>query len=311
MNFTERIAPQIKHTDKISTIQVNLGKICNLACSHCHVEAGPKRTETMSKETLQAVLEAISAHKFSTLDVTGGAPEMNAHFRWFIDEAAKITPHIIVRTNLTILLENGYEDLPKFYADHGVELVASLPCYTEENVDKMRGRGVFDGSIEALKRLNALGYGKGGNLVLNLVYNPGGAFLPGDQAGLEADYKRELKSAFGVKFDHLFTITNVPIGRFRRSLEKSGKFEPYMQLLEANFNPNAAQNIMCRAQISVGYDGALYDCDFNQMEGLKAHGAKDIFELAKSGELGRQIVFRDYCYACTAGAGSSCCGALA
>lgn len=311
MTFQDRIEPCFKHTDKISTIQINVGKICNLACSHCHVEAGPKRTETMSKEVLEAVLDAIKKHKFSTLDITGGAPEMNAHFRWFVEQAAKIAPHIIVRTNLTILLEKGYEDLPKFYADHGVELVASLPCYTEENVDGMRGRGVFHDSIEALKKLNALGYGKGGNLVLNLVYNPGGAFLPGDQAGLEADYKRELKEAFGVEFDHLFTITNVPIGRFRRSLEKSGKFEPYMTLLEENYNPCAAQNIMCRTQISVGYDGSLYDCDFNQMQSLKARGVKDIFELVKSENLGREIVFRDYCYACTAGAGSSCGGALA
>lgn len=311
MSFVDHIAPQIRHTAEISTIQLNVGKICNLACAHCHVQAGPNRTETMSEEVLRGVLDAIKAHKFHTLDVTGGAPEMNAHFRRLIDEASKIVPHIIVRSNLVILLQNGYEDLPKFYADRGVEIVASLPCYTQENVDAQRGRGVYERSIEALKRLNALGYGEGGALKLNLVYNPGGAFLPGDQKELEADYKRELAQRHGIKFDNLFTITNVPIGRFKKALEKSGELEPYMRLLEENFNAAAAQNIMCRSQISVGYDGALYDCDFNQMEGLKACGAKDIFELARVKDLGRQIAFRDYCYACTAGAGSSCGGALA
>ncbi|WP_298789021.1 arsenosugar biosynthesis radical SAM (seleno)protein ArsS [uncultured Campylobacter sp.] len=311
MSFIERLAPEIRKTGEISTIQINVGKICNLACSHCHVQAGPKRTETMSRVVMEAVLEAIRTHKFQTLDITGGAPEMNENFRWLVSEATKILPHIIVRTNLTILLEKGYEDLIKFYADHGVELVASLPCYTQENVDAQRGHGTFEASIEALKRLNAAGYGRGGNLKLNLVYNPGGAFLPGAQAQLEADYKRELKQNFGIEFDHLFTITNVPMGRFAKSLEKSGELAGYMKLLRDNFNPCAAPNMMCRFQISVGYDGKIYDCDFNQMQALAANGPKDIFEIIKAKELGRQIVFRDYCYACTAGAGSSCGGALA
>lgn len=309
MKFTERIAPEFKRTSEITTLQINVGKICNLACHHCHVGASPNRTETMSREVAQAVVEALKRYKFSTLDITGGAPEMNANFRWLVSEAVKIVPRVIVRTNLVILLEKGYEDLPKFYADKGVELVASLPCYTKENTDKMRGNGVFEGSIKVLKILNALGYGK--NLSLNLVYNPGGAFLPGDQAGLEKDYKRELKEGFGVEFSHLFTITNLPIGRFKTALQNHGELESYMSLLEANFNPCAAQNIMCRSQISVAYDGSLYDCDFNQMLDLKANGVHDIFELALTQDLSREIVFRDYCYACTAGAGSSCGGAIA
>lgn len=311
MKFEDKIKPSLKRTSEITTLQVNLGKICNLACSHCHVQASPKRTESMDEHTIKAVLEALRAHKFHTLDVTGGAPEMNAHFKRLVSEARKMVPHIIVRTNLTILDEAGYEDFIDFYVANAVEIVASLPCYTKENTDKMRGNGVFERSIKILKALNSAGYAKKANLVLNLVYNPLGAFLPGDQKELENDYKKQLKEGYGVEFNSLFTISNVPIGRFKTSLEKNGELERYMKLLKDNYNPLAAQNIMCRSQISVGYDGAIYDCDFNQMEGLKANGARDIFEFAQLKDTAREIVFKDYCYACTAGAGSSCGGALA
>ena len=309
MKFSDRIQNEdLKQTTKLKTLQVNLGKVCNLACQHCHVEASPKRTEKMSRDVMQMILDVLKKQSFSTLDITGGAPEMNEHFEWFINEAFQIVEHIIVRTNLVILSEKPYAHLADFYARHHINLVASLPCYTQDNVDKMRGRGVYDDSIAVIKRLNALGYGTDDRLMLDFVYNPGGAFLPGDQKGLEADYKRVLKESDGIVFNHLFTITNAPIGRFYTALKQNNELEFYQNLLESHFNAATLENMMCRSQISVGYDGQLYDCDFNQMLGLNVQGARYIGEMLNEDEHKRPIVFGEHCYACTAGAGSSCCG---
>ena len=309
MKFSERIQNEtFKQTKKLTTLQVNLGKVCNLACQHCHVEASPKRTEKMSKEVMQTILDVLKKHSFSTLDITGGAPEMNEHFVWFINEASLVVKHIIVRTNLVILQEEPYAHLVEFYAHHHINLVASLPCYTQDNVDKMRGRGVYEDSIAAIKRLTAQGYGTDSKLMLDFVYNPGGAFLPGNQVSLEADYKRVLEQSEGIVFNHLFAITNVPIGRFYTSLKHTGMLEPYQQLLESHFNAATVENMMCRSQISVGYDGQLYDCDFNQMLGVTIQGAHFIGEMLEEEEHKRSIIFGEHCYACTAGEGSSCCG---
>lgn len=312
MKFIEKIHDTaFKHTAKITTLQVNLGKLCNLTCHHCHVEASPKRTETMCKETMQEVLKAFKKHDFLLLDITGGAPEMNKHFVWFIEEAKKLTHTIIVRTNLVIMNEKGYEYLPEFYAKNEINLIASLPCYTQDNVDKMRGNGTFESSINIIKKLNALGYGRDEKLVLDFVYNPGGAFLPSAQSQLEIDYKKVLKENFDIVFNHLFTITNSPIGRFLDKLKQKGKAESYIKLLRENFNDKTLENMMCRTQISVGFDGKLYDCDFNQMAQIPINGIGTIAELALSDTISRTIRFDEHCYACTAGSGSSCCGVTA
>ncbi|MCS7210874.1 MAG: arsenosugar biosynthesis radical SAM protein ArsS [Chloroherpetonaceae bacterium] len=298
----------------IEVFQVNVGKLCNQVCRHCHVDAGPDRREIMSRETMQLCLEALAKTDVPKVDITGGAPEMNPNFRWFVSEVKKLGRHVMVRSNLTILLAKGYEDLPEFFAAHGVEVISSLPHYTATNTDKQRGEGVFERSIEAIRRLNHLGYGQeGSGLILNLVYNPVGAFLPPNQAGLEADYKRVLNVEYGVQFNHLYTITNMPIGRFLDYLIASGNYESYMQRLVSLFNPAAARNVMCRTTLSIGWDGTLYDCDFNQMLELKVgFGApmhiKD-FDFAQLRT--RRIVTKQHCYGCTAGAGSSCGGAIA
>lgn len=309
MKFIKKIQNEaFKNTSHITTLQVNFGKLCNLTCNHCHVEASPKRTEIMSKKTMEDVLKAFKKHNFLLLDITGGAPEMNEHFVWFIEEARKLTQKIIVRTNLVIMDEKEYEHLPEFYAKNRITLIASLPCYTKDNVDKMRGNGTFENSIKIIKKLNALGYGKDKKLVLNFVYNPSGAFLPGKQSELEIDYKKVLADNFGIVFNHLFTITNSPIGRFLENLKKAGKAESYMGLLKENFNAKTLENMMCRTQISVGFDGKIYDCDFNQMIEMPINGISTIEELAHSENIARMIRFDEHCYACTAGAGSSCCG---
>lgn len=298
----------------IKVLQVNIGKLCNQVCRHCHVDAGPDRREVMTRETMQLCLEALAKTDIPTVDITGGAPEMNPNFRWFVSEVRKLGRHVMVRSNLTILLAKGYEDLPEFFAAHKVEVVSSLPHYTASNTDKQRGEGVFERSIEAIQRLNKLGYGEeGSGLVFNLVYNPVGAFLPPNQASLEADYKRVLGTQYGIKFNRLYTITNMPIGRFLDYLLASGNYESYMEKLVSLFNPAAARNVMCRTMLSVGWDGSLYDCDFNQMLELKVgFGApahiKD-FDLAALST--RRIVTKQHCYGCTAGAGSSCGGAIA
>ncbi len=294
---------------KIQTLQVNIGKVCNLACKHCHVEAGPHRTEVMDKETMAQCLQVLAEAEIPTLDITGGAPELNPHLPWFIEQAAKLNCRLIVRTNLTVLNLPDYRGMMEFYAANGVELVSSLPYYREKNTDKQRGDGVFQHSLNILRHLNSLGYGqKGSPLTLNLVYNPGGAFLPPAQHAIEADFRRELWERYGIVFNNLFTITNVPVGRFLTFLHQSGNLPCYMTRLANAFNPAAAARVMCREMLSVGWDGQLYDCDFNQMLGLNCQpGHIRDFNLEALQQ--RQIVLHNHCYACTAGSGSGCGGA--
>lgn len=303
----------LRPAPRIDTLQVNIGLRCNLACLHCHVESGPKREEAMSRETLDAVLRALEATRAATVDITGGAPEMHPNFRWFVDEVLARGARVMVRTNLTILLEPGYTDLPRWFADRHVHLVASLPCYTADNVDRQRGRGTYDGSIEALRALNAVGYGVHDDLPLDLVYNPGGASLPGPQGALEHDYRRELDERFGLRFSRLLTITNMPIGRFERDLARDGRAETYGALLRQAFNPATVDGLMCRHQLHVAWDGSLSDCDFNYALGLPvaATAGRNIRTLDLSRFLARRIVTGGHCFGCTAGAGSSCGGALA
>jgi len=297
----------------IEIFQINFGKLCNQSCKHCHVEAGPDRKEIIGKETLEGCLEVLRQSSIPTVDITGGTPELNPNYRWFVKEVRKLGRHVIGRCNLTIIFEPGQKDLPELYRDHQVEVVASLPYYMERQVDAQRGRGIFDKSIQALKRLNQVGYGLGENdLILNLVYNPGGAFLPPSQSSIEADFKRELERRHGITFDHLFTIVNMPLGRFLEFLKRSGNYTSYMNRLITAYNPQAAAGVMCRFTLSVGWDGSLYDCDFNQMLGLNCnHGAPAHlreFDLEKLQN--RRIVTGMHCYGCTAGAGSSCGGAV-
>ena len=298
----------------IQTLQVNIGKLCNQTCQHCHVDAGPTRTENMTLETVDSILRVLRNHpEITTVDITGGAPEMNPHFEYLVRECHALHRHVIDRCNLTVFFVKGKNHLPEFLADHRVEVVASLPCYSEENVDHQRGQGVFDRSIQALQRLNALGYGKEGTgLILNLVYNPQGTALPPPQKGLEEDYKEELGQRFGISFNQLFTITNMPISRFLTDLRMADQEEHYLNLLRTNFNPASAQNVMCKNLLSVGWDGRLYDCDFNQMLELPVHsdlpGTIEKFEALPLKT--RDIIVGPHCFGCTAGAGSSCSGAL-
>ncbi len=298
----------------IDIFQINLGKMCNQVCNHCHVDAGPDRREIMTKETLQLCLDAIDKTNCSTVDLTGGAPEMNPNFRWFVEELSKKGKHIIVRCNLTIVVANKkYNDLPEFFKKHKVEVVSSMPCYTKSNTDAQRGDGVFNDSIKALKMLNDVGYGKQGtDLVLNLVYNPGGASLPPSQEALELDYKKELKDGFDIEFNSLFAITNLPISRFLEFLVASERYDEYMNLMVDSFNPDAAKNVMCRNTISISWDGFLYDCDFNQILDLKVSvKGQHLSELNLSELENRNIIVNNHCYGCTAGAGSSCAGTIA
>jgi radical SAM/Cys-rich protein len=297
----------------IQVLQVNVGKLCNQTCRHCHVDAGPDRDEVMSRETMRLCLDALERADIPVLDVTGGAPELNPDFRWLVEQARARGRQVIDRCNLTILLVARFEDLPDFLARHRVEVVASLPCYLPQNTDRQRGEGVFDKSIEALRRLNAVGYGRPeSGLTLTLVYNPVGPSLPPPQAALEADYRRELLARYGVVFNRLFTITNMPISRFLDDLLESGQYEEYMRKLVEAYNPAAAAGVMCRTTLSVGWDGQLYDCDFNQMldlelgQGLPRH-IRD-FDPARLAS--RTIVTGQHCYGCTAGSGSGCQGAI-
>ena len=299
----------------LESLQVNLGYKCNQACFHCHVNASPDRKEMMSKETIDDVIAFMRASDVKVLDLTGGAPELNDHFRFLVRAAREQGVRVIDRCNLTILGEPGFEDLDTFLADNQIEVSASLPCYSQENVDKQRGEGVFEKSIEGLKKLNALGYGVAGSgLILNLVFNPQGPSLPPAQEKLEADYHRLLHDNFGVVFNHLFTITNMPIQRFGSTLVSKGQFEGYMDLLVSSFQAHNLDSVMCRSLLSVDYLGYVYDCDFNQMLGLplqhsgrlKTH-LRDLLSVDLSG---CQIVVKDHCYGCTAGQGSSCGGAL-
>lgn len=305
------------HAAGIEVLQVNVGKLCNQTCSHCHVDAGPDRRESMSRETAEHCLRVLSNSDIPTLDITGGAPEMNPNFRWLVTEARRLGRQVIDRCNLTILTAPSYEDLPEFLAEHQVEIVASLPCYLEENCDRQRGNGVFRRSIDALRSLNNLGYGDADSgLTLTLVYNPVGPSLPPPQAKLEADYRRELLSRHDVEFTRLFTITNMPISRFLDDLLQSDRYEEYMQSLIAAFNPIAAEGVMCRTMLSVDWEGRLYDCDFNQMLelGLAAGVPQNIRDLDREGLEAlarRRIATGRHCFGCTAGAGSSCQGSLA
>jgi radical SAM/Cys-rich protein len=300
----------------ISTLQINVGKMCNQTCKHCHVDAGPDRTEIMTRETMGYCLDALRAHSaLRTVDLTGGAPEMNPSFRWFVEEITKLEREVMVRCNLTILLAGQeYADLPQFFARHRVHVVSSLPYYEQRNTDRQRGIGVFTKSIEALKRLNQAGYGKEGTgLLLDLVYNPAGAFLPAAQAALESDFKRQLKRHFDIEFNHLFAITNLPISRFLEYLMASGNLETYLTSLVGAYNASAAEGVMCRSLVSVGWDGSLYDCDFNQMLEMKVEpkAPQHIKDFNLAGLNSRSIVVNQHCYGCTAGQGSSCGGAVA
>lgn len=297
-------------------LQVNVGYRCNLLCRHCHVDAGPDRKEMMSRETMQHCIDTLEKSRIQTLDITGGAPEMNPDLPWFIREARKIMPagEIMVRTNLVILVTGTkYRHFPELYQKNQVSLIASLPCCTRENVDAQRGEGVFERSIAALQLLNSLGYGKKEScLALNLVFNPGGPSLPGQQQELEADYHRKLQENNGIEFSHLYTITNMPVSRFLDSLLEEGRFCQYMKLLADHFNPDALKNLMCRSTISVGWDGTLYDCDFNQMLDLpmREPAPRNIRDFDESLLRERTIAIGQHCYGCTAGAGSSCQGCL-
>jgi radical SAM/Cys-rich protein len=298
----------------VETLQVNVGKLCNQACKHCHVDASPARTEIMTQETAEKVLAAVRRFRIPTLDITGGAPELNPSFRRLVAEARRAGAHVMVRHNLTVMFEPGQEDLPEYFREHGVEVVSSLPYFLEQQTDAQRGRGVFEKSVEALRRLNAAGYGRdGGALKLNLVYNPVGAFLPPSQAAIERDFKRELLARHGVTFDRLYTITNMPIKRFLEYLRRSGNEERYMRKLVEAFNPATVEGLMCRTLVSVDWTGRLYDCDFNQMLDLGvARGLPqtiDDFDPARLAA--RRIVTGGHCFGCTACAGSSCGGAVA
>lgn len=308
--------PRIRR-DRLTTLQVNLGYRCNQSCLHCHVNAGPTRTEMMDEATLALIEPAIIAHGIDTLDLTGGAPELHDRFRALVRQASALGVKVIDRCNLTILFEPGQEGLAEFLARHRVEVVASLPCYSLTNVDKQRGDGVFDKSIAALQQLNALGYGQpGSGLTLNLVFNPQGPTLPPAQQPLEAAYKRELKACFGIVFNDLFTITNMPIKRFGSTLISKGTFTPYMDLLKESFSTANLRNVMCRNTVSVDWQGFLYDCDFNQQLGLDLpaaqplQGRRHLRDLLGEDLTGRPIRVADHCFGCTAGQGSSCGGAL-
>lgn len=315
VSFDEKLAENNLRLTPLSidTLQVNVGKLCNQACKHCHVDASPIRTEIMTRAVVEDCLNALRKHKIPTLDITGGAPELNPEFRYFVTEARKTGAKVIVRHNLTVMFENGQADLPEFFAENEVEVVSSLPYFLQTQTDAQRGTGVFDKSVEALKKLNAVGYGADEKLILNLVYNPVGAFLPPAQSAIERDFKRELKTRYDIVFNNLFTITNMPIARYLEWLRRSKNEEAYMQNLINAFNPATAAGLMCRNLISVDWRGYLYDCDFNQMLDLRFESDVpqtiadfDPFKLAE-----RSILTGAHCFGCTAGAGSSCGGVVA
>ncbi|MEJ7848834.1 MAG: arsenosugar biosynthesis radical SAM (seleno)protein ArsS [Pyrinomonadaceae bacterium] len=312
MSFQEKIGRVELRSLSVETLQVNVGKLCNQACKHCHVDASPKRTEIMPREVVDACLGALHEFEIPTLDITGGAPELIPDFRYFVTEARASGAKLIVRHNLTVMHEKGQEDLPEFFAENRVELVSSLPYFNATKTDSQRGTGVFDKSVEALKRLNDVGVGVESGLTLNLVYNPVGAFLPPDQASIEADFKRELMARHGVSFNNLFTITNMPIARFLDWLRRSGNETHYMSKLVNAFNPATVEGLMCRNLISVDWTGRLSDCDFNQMLEIPlADGLpQTIFDFSLEKLAERRIVTADHCFGCTAGSGSSCGGAV-
>ena len=305
---------ELLHADGIDILQVNVGKMCNMTCAHCHVDAGPDRREIMTRETIDHCLAAVESARIGTVDLTGGAPEMNPDFKYFVESARGLGAHVIDRCNLTILLANGFKDMAEFLSNHNVEIVASLPCYLEENADAQRGDGSFRKSIEALKLLNSFGYGTGDDRhMLTLVYNPVGPSLPPNQADLEKAYRIELDKRYGIKFDRLFTITNMPISRYLEYLLDNDDYESYMAKLVEAFNPAAANGVMCRKMLSVGWDGLLFDCDFNQMLELPTSGEqpKHISDFNFESLSQRHIITGRHCFGCTAAAGSGCLGAIA
>ncbi len=301
-------------THALTTLQINVGKLCNQICQHCHVNAGPQRTEVMTKKTMDQILNVLAAAPdIISVDITGGAPEMNPHFEYFVEACDTLGKSILDRCNLTVFFVKGKNHLPQFLAEHRVKIIASLPCYQEDNVDAQRGQGVFNRSIAALKQLNDLGYGQpGSGLILNLIYNPLGPSLPPPQAHLEADYHEALETRFGIQFNRLYTITNMPISRFLRDLAESGQLEDYYTLLVNSFNPDTVDHLMCRSMLSIGWDGRLYDCDFNQMLNLPlAPNAPQHLKDFSWDQLHRRLITTDsHCLGCTAGSGSSCGGIL-
>jgi radical SAM/Cys-rich protein len=299
--------------EKLRTLQLNLGNKCNQSCAHCHVKAGPDGKRIMTRPVMQKIVHFLSEQSDLTVDMTGGCPELNPDFKFFIENIFKHASRIIVRTNLSVFFEQGLDWIPGWYRDHKVAIIASLPCYTQENVDQQRGSGVFDKSIKAIKMLNRLGYGRQSDLELNLVYNPGGEFLPASQTELELAYKTELSENYGIKFNKLFTITNAPIGRFKNYLEANGKLDEYLQLLADNFNPETTNNIMCHTLLSIDYKGIVYNCDFNQALDLPViDSTGDIITIDTIENVldDVEIITGSHCFCCTAGAGSSCRGTL-
>ena len=317
--FHERIAQEGGYTagiipSPVEIFQINIGKLCNQTCAHCHVDAGPdKKRENMDRATLETCLAIIKKYNIPQVDITGGAPEMNAHFRWFVEECSAMGKHIMVRCNLTIIMANKkYHDLPQFFKDNNVHVISSLPYFTKSRTDSQRGDGVFNDSIEALQRLNAVGYGiEGTGLLLDLVFNPSGAFLPGDQMELEAEFKRQLDRRFNIKFNTLFAITNLPVSRFLDYLIESDNYSTYMEELSNAYNPSTVEGLMCRNTLSISWDGYIYDCDFNQMLDLKSDVSQPHIDTIDMDELmSRKIITNQHCYGCTAGAGSSCGGEI-
>jgi radical SAM/Cys-rich protein len=313
--FQERlqaVGPEFETFENLLTLQINVGNLCNLHCSHCHVNASRRGTEIMGKEIIDQIVRFLSSHPGLNLDITGGCPEMNPHFRYLIEQTSGLASRRMLRSNLAIMAESGWEWLPGFCRSHQLTIIGSLPCYLEENVAQQRGSGVYQKIIQVLKQLNSIGYGK--ELELNLVYNPGGNYVPGSQMSLEAAYKTELSANHGITFNHLFTITNAPIGRFREHLEATGTYADYLRMLAGRFNPAVAAHIMCRTLISVNWQGKIFNCDFNQALNLPItsdNGAEVmISELDDAGMNGRKINLSQHCYCCTAGEGSSCTGAL-
>ena len=314
-DFERRVGkkdPKVLDFGSLTTLQVNVGNTCNQVCRHCHLNAGPGGRKVMSKGVIEKILHFLEGNPDLILDITGGAPELNPHFRYLVEKASRILRRVMVRTNLTVFFEPGQEDLPEFFKAYRVVVISSLPCYLQENVDAQRGAGVYEKSIEALKQLNRLGYGD--TLELDLVYNPGGASLPPEQKNLEMGYKKYIRETFGICFNHLFTIANAPLGRFRKILDANQEYEKYLHLLEDNYNPNTVDNIMCRNLVSVDYRGILYNCDFNQAVDLpilddtgKTVTIDDLDVLMGKGF---KIRTSHHCYCCTAGSGSSCTGAL-
>lgn len=314
LNTTEVRLDSLKlKREALKTLQINVGKLCNQRCSHCHVDAGPEHTEIMQQSTIDKVASFLENNPVSKIDLTGGTPELNPRFDYLVESLSRFTKQMLLRTNLTVMFEPGKDYLPEFYKKHRLEVIGSLPCYLAQNVDKQRGNGAFNKIIKSLRALNGVGYGKeGSGLILNLVYNPLGPYLPPPQSKLEQDYKRELLTHYGIVFNHLYSMTNIPINRFKSQLQARGQYDSYMELLKSNFNPATTDKLMCLKQINVGWDGKLYDCDFNQMLDMHIGNGRPTYidEVSARELIGLKIGVDIHCYGCLAGSGSSCTGSL-